>query len=468
MRTGRLALVLAVVAAVASPAVLPASAATSTVVAVGFQFIPNQVMIAPGDTVDFANVDVAPHNLVSRQKTKKGALLFGSDTVATGGRTPVRGVESLKPGAYPFFCSLHPAMVGTLAVRAPGSTVFATVPTLAVVPTPTSITTFGDSLYVTSYGAGTVSKAQVLPGGALGPATPYATGFSSPLGVVFGPDGTAYVADSHPGEGGEVLGRVWALPPGGGDAAGVGRVVVDDLPNGRHNTNGMAVLGARLYITNGNATDDGVTGGPAEQPLSGTILSVPLTARGLSAKTDSRAITVEARGLRNPYDIAFRPGSTELWATSNGPDALDPYGEDLLHRLDVREPTVDFGFPACVYAAGADGPRLGQNPAIKVKCNPRHRRPEALLGLHVSANGLAFAPTAGGWAGEIVLAEFGSLSGVSGHAVVRVPMVDGRAGRPESIQPAPAPLDLTFGPPGSGLYVADFSTGQISLILPLA
>ena len=468
MRAARIVLAAVAAGALAAPLALPASAETATMTALANRFIPDQVSIATGDSLTFVNADVAPHNVISRQTTKKGVLLFGSDTVATGGQTAVRGVEKLKPGAYPFYCSVHPTMVGTLAVRPPGSTVFATVPTAAVVPTPTSVTVFGSSLYVTGYGAGTVSQIPVLPGGALGPATPYATGFSSPLGIVFGPDGTAFVADSHPGEGGSTVGRVRALPPGGGDAGAVGQVVIDGLPNGRHNTNGMAVLGGRLYITNGNSTDDGVTGGPPEQPLSGTVLSVPIGARGIDAAQGSRAITVEARGLRNPYDIAFRPGSTELWVTSNGPDALDPYGEDLLHRLDVREPTVDFGFPACVYATGEAGPQLGQNPAISTKCSPRHRPPEALLGLHVSANGLAFAPTGGGWAGEIVIVEFGSFNGATGHAVVRVPLVDGRAGAVESIQPAPAPLDLTFGPPGSGLYVADFSTGQISLLLPLA
>jgi len=464
----RLLLAGALIAAAAPPLVAPASAETTTMTALALRFVPEQVSISQGGSVTFVNPDIAPHNVLSRQTTRKGVLLFTSDTIPTGGQTAVRGVEKLKPGAYPFYCSVHPAMVGTLTVAAPGSTTFAMVPSAAVVPTATSITSHGGALYATSYGAGTVSQIPVLPGGALGPATPYATGFSSPLGIVFGPDGTAYVADSHLGAGGATVGRVRALPPGGGAAAAVGRVVVDGLPNGRHNTNGLVVQGGRLYIANGNSTDDGVAGGPAEQPLSGTVLSVPVGARGIDASRPTRAITIEARGLRNVYDIAFRPGTTEMWATSNGPDALDPYGEDLLHRFDVRGPAVDFGFPACVYAAGSNGPRVAQNPAIAKPCDPRHRAPEALLGLHVSADGLAFAPTTGGWAGEIVIAEFGSFNGVTGHAVVRVPVVDGRAGVPEEVAVTPAPLDLTFGPGGSTLYVVDFTTGNISLVLPVA
>ncbi len=465
-RAARAVVALALAASVAAP-LFPAAAATTTVVTAGLQFIPSQISIAQGDGVTMLNLDMAPHNLISRQ-TRKGALLFGSATVGAGQQAVVRGVEKLALGAYPFYCSVHPMMLGTLAVRAPGSAAVAAVPTGATVATPTSVTSYGDALYVVGYAAGTVSRVPVLPGGALGPATPWATGFTNPLGIAFGPDGTAFVSDSHSGEGTTTLGRVRAMPPGGGAAGTVGKVVLDDLPNGRHNTNGLAVLGDRLYIANGNSTDDGVSGGPAEQPLSGTILSVLIGARGLSAARRTPSLVVEAVGLRNPYDIAFRPGTSELWVTSNGPDALDPFGEDLLHRFDVRRPTVDFGFPACVYAAVDSESRVGQNPAIDTPCSPRHVPPEALLGLHTSANGMAFAPTTGGWVGELLVVQYGS-NGLppAGHAIVRVPITNGRAGVPERVAVVPAPLDVTTGPPGTGLYVADFATGQISLLVPV-
>ena len=461
MTRARLALAAALLAVL--PAALPADAATATALTVGFRFVPEQITIAPGDSLDLVNVDVAPHNLVSKQ-TRKGVLLFASATVSTGGQAPVRGVERLEPGAYPFFCSIHPTMLGTLVVGTGSAGAPLVGAPAGVVPTPTSITSFDSALYVTSYAAGTVQRLDVLPGGGLGPAAPYATGFSSPLGVTFAPDGTMFVADSWTDDSGALLGRVSAVPPGGGAA----EVVVDGLPNGRHATNGMTVHRGRLVITNGNSTDDGVAGGPPEQPLSGTILSVPVTARGIDARRPGRLITVEARGLRNPYDVAIRPGTDEVWTPSNGPDALDPYGEDLLHRFDLRRPAVDFGFPACVYAAGPDGPRVGQNPAITTPCSPRHERPAALLGLHVSADGIAFAPTSGGWDGAAYIAEFGSFNGATGHAVVRVPVdARGRAGAPETAWPGAAPLDLTFGPDGTGLYVADFSNGVISLLVPV-
>jgi len=444
----------------------PVRAETTTVVSVGFQFAPADAEIAVGDSLKLLNVDVAPHNIVSLV-SRRGVLLFASATVSAGQEAPVRGVEKLTPGAYGFYCSVHPQMVGSLLVKGAGGAQVAVLPTGGVVPTPTSLTTYDGALYVASYARGTVERLPILPGGALAPATTYASGFTNPLGVAFGPEGTMFVSDSH-SLGTATVGRVQAVPPGGGNVATVGRIVVDDLPNGRHNTNGLAVHAARLYIANGNSTDDGVRGGPPEQPLSGTVISVPVGATGISATRPRTALQVEASGLRNPYDIAFRPGTSELWVANNGPDALDPYGEDSLHRFDVRGRTVDFGFPACVYRSGPVGPEVGQNPSISTPCNPRHTRPEMLMGLHVSANGIAFAPTSGGWAGELLVAEYGSnVPPPAGHAVVRVPIVGGRASAPERLAPAGTPLDVTFGPSGAGAYVVDFATGLITLLNPV-
>ena len=438
-------------------ALLPAAggqAATNYVVSEANRFAPEQVSIARGDSLELVNVDVAPHNVVSKQ-AKNGKLLFTSDTITAGQTAVVKGVEALAPGSYAFYCSIHPQMLGTLAVRQPGSAAMAAIPTGGVVASPTSLTFFQDSLYVASYASGTVQKLPVLPGGALGPGTPYVTGLSNPLGVAFAPDGTMFVSESYSGGRG-TLGRVRAFPPGGTGAAST---VIDKLPNGRHNTNGMVVHKGRLYVANGNSTDDGVTGGDAEEPLSGTIVSVPVGARNVVP--GRRELVVEARGMRNPYDVTVRPGTDEVWTATNGPDAQAPYGVDLLHMFDVKTAAPDFGFPGCVYGPNGD---FRQSPAPQ-KCNPKHRKPEALLGLHTSADGLAFGPATGGWNGDLFVARFGSFNGAEGHDIVRVPIVGGHASTPQSVLAAPAPLDLAFGP--AGLYVADFSTGQITLLVPV-
>lgn len=438
------------VATLATTAVLaltPARATDQAITALGNQFLPSSISVTQGSKLTFANADVAPHNVIADANGKTGPL-FTSDTVSAGGTTDVKYVSTLKPATYTFHCSVHPQMHGSLTVTAPGAPAIVATPSGASVPTPTSATFFNGALYVTSWAAGTVVKLTATPGGALTASTPYASGFESPLGLVFGPDGTLYVADAHtPAGATRAQGRVWVVKPDGSKTVGV-----DGLPNGRHNTNGMAVRNNRLYVTNGNSTDDGVAGGPEEQPLSGTVLSYALPLKP-GAKP-----TVEARGLRNVYDVAFRPGTGEAWFPTNGPDALDPYGEDLLHRVDVTKSTADYGFPACVYKAGLV---RGQNPTIAKPCKPT-AKPELALGLHVSADGIAFG-TGGAWGSDAYIAEYGSNDpSLAGHRVVRVPIVNGRAQAPQDVIVGPAPLDVAFGP--DGLYVADFASGAILLL----
>jgi glucose/arabinose dehydrogenase len=228
----------------------------------------------------------------------------------------------------------------------------------------------------------------------------------------------------------------------------------------------MAVKDGRLYITNGNSTDDGVAGGePEVPPYSGSLLSVPLDSRGLTP-IDS---TVEATGMRNVYDVAFRPGTNEAWMTMNGPDALEPFGEDLLMKADVTSDAPDFGFPSCVHRAGPGGPtdpQAGDNTAFPGTCGA-HTAPEVTLGLHVSADGLAFGPADSFWDGDVFIAEFGNFFGApAGRKIVRVPIdTNGVAGAPQDVFVGAGPLDVAFGP--DGLYVADFAASQITLVRPL-
>jgi DNA-binding beta-propeller fold protein YncE len=87
--------------------------------------------------------------------------------------------------------------------------------------------------------------------------------------------------------------------------------------------------------------------------------------------------------------------------------------------------------------------------------------PEALLGLHVSSNGLAFAPD-----GSLYIALYGNNPGEvsAGHQVIRVPIsADGVVSGPhEVVVDGGSPLDVAFGP--AGLYVADFSANTITLV----
>ena len=134
MRARRI-LVAAASAALVLAASAPAHAAVAAAVpgsfAAGFA---TPVVVAPaGQGITFVNADSAPHNFVadgvylSKKDAKKSKWcsaytaktcpLFWSPTIAAGETTEVEGLERLESGKqYPFFCSVHPGMKGTLVV----------------------------------------------------------------------------------------------------------------------------------------------------------------------------------------------------------------------------------------------------------------------------------------------------------------------------------------------------------------
>jgi plastocyanin len=73
-----------------------------------FSFGPASLTVAPGTTVTWTNRDDIPHTVVADDKTFKSKPLDTDDTYA---------YTFDKPGTYPYFCSLHPHMTGTVVVQ---------------------------------------------------------------------------------------------------------------------------------------------------------------------------------------------------------------------------------------------------------------------------------------------------------------------------------------------------------------
>lgn len=93
-------------------AAIPNAAAATTAHTVditGFAFKPAVLNVAAGDPITFINHDQEAHTVVAQS----GA--FKSSGLDTNDRWSVRVA---KPGTYPYFCSLHPYMKGTIVVRA--------------------------------------------------------------------------------------------------------------------------------------------------------------------------------------------------------------------------------------------------------------------------------------------------------------------------------------------------------------
>lgn len=72
-----------------------------------FKFEPANLAIAVGKTVQFVNVDEEPHTATSTDGAFNSKAL---DTNQTWNYT------ATKPGTYPYICSVHPFMKGTLTV----------------------------------------------------------------------------------------------------------------------------------------------------------------------------------------------------------------------------------------------------------------------------------------------------------------------------------------------------------------
>ena len=85
-----------------------ASAGAANQVAVdNFSFSPATAVVPAGATVTWTNRDDVPHNVVSTEKK------FASPVLDTDQQFSHR-FEA--PGAYPYFCSVHPRMTGHIVV----------------------------------------------------------------------------------------------------------------------------------------------------------------------------------------------------------------------------------------------------------------------------------------------------------------------------------------------------------------
>ena len=95
--------------ALAAPAGAQAAPAVHTVVIEGMRFIPQRLELRPGDTVVWRNKDPFPHTA-----TAAGGGGPASPAIAPGGSWTF---TATRRGQYPYLCTLHRTMTGTLVVR---------------------------------------------------------------------------------------------------------------------------------------------------------------------------------------------------------------------------------------------------------------------------------------------------------------------------------------------------------------
>jgi plastocyanin len=86
-------------------------ATTDTIVIKNFMFAPASLTVAPGAVVTVKNEDSVTHTLTA----KTDQTLFNTGPVSPGQTKTFKAPD--KPGSYPFFCTIHQYMTGTLVVR---------------------------------------------------------------------------------------------------------------------------------------------------------------------------------------------------------------------------------------------------------------------------------------------------------------------------------------------------------------
>ena len=208
------------------------------------------------------------------------------------------------------------------------------------------------------------------------------------------------------------------------------RAILTGLPFGRHQQDTVAVgPDGRVYLGSGS-TCDACT---EKDRRSGAILSL---------EPDGTDVRVEARGLRNPYGLAFRPGTTRLYVSDNGRDDLgdtEPAETIVLFRRGA-----DYGWPRC-WSSWQQRRLAGRCAGVTL--------PVAYLEPHSSANSLAF------WRGGLVVAEWGQyLNEQWGRKLVRV---DVGSGQTTTLATGfEHPLGLAVEPTAGGLLVGDWGRGD--------
>jgi glucose/arabinose dehydrogenase len=286
----------------------------------------------------------------------------------------------------------------------------------------------------------------------------YATGLRRPTALAFGPDGLLYatqetgevVAVGRGSAKPRVLARGFATPLGlawdgrmlyvsaqgsvtrlevRGRRVVSRRVVVGGLPFGRHQQDTIA-LGpdGRLYLGSGSTCDV-----CRERDRRSAAI--------LSFRKDGSDLRVHARGLRNPFGLAFHPDG-RLFASDNARDDLGD--EEPAETVVVVRRGADYGWPRC-WASWRLRRLQGSCGGVTA--------PFAYLEPHASANTLAF------WRGRLVVAEWGQyLSERRGRKLV---WIDLRTRRATTLADGfEHPLGLAVDRAGA-LLAADWGRGVV-------
>lgn len=264
----------------------------------------------------------------------------------------------------------------------------------------------GGEVFVTDTTANTITRLRDADGdGKAEERSVFATGLNRPMGMAIH-DGWFYVGNT------DAIVR-FKYAPGQTSLAGKGEVVAKVPGGGNHWTRTLAFSpdGRKLYVTVGSASNVDVEPSPRA-----TILEM---------NPDGSGLRTFATGVRNAVGLAFRPGTSELWAAVHERDML---GDDLVPDYVTRiQENGFYGWPFSYIGSRQDPRRKGERPDLVAKAIV----PDVLLQSHSAPLGLAFydgAQFPAEYRGQAFVALHGSWNRQqrTGYKVVRIPFSDGK------------------------------------------
>ena len=209
------------------------------------------------------------------------------------------------------------------------------------------------------------------------------------------------------------------------------RTIVAGLPYGRHQQDNIVRgPGGRLYFGSGSTCD----ACRERSRVSGAVLSV---------RPDGRGLRIEARGLRNPFGLAYSARTRRLYVTVNNRDDLGTW--EPAETVVVLRRNAHYGWPDCWPS--------WRERRLKGACRGV-TRPFAYLEPHSSASGIA------AWRRKLYVAEWGQYrSNRFGRKVVEI---DERTRRVRTIADGfDHPLAVAVDARGGGILVSDWGRGLI-------
>jgi glucose/arabinose dehydrogenase len=273
-----------------------------------------------------------------------------------------------------------------------------------------------------------------------------ADGLEAPSSLAFFKDGSLYVGETR---------RVLRFPAlDGQEGYGEPQVVIDDLPEGGHNT--RSVLFSPdfndLFVSVGSSCNVC----EENDPRRATIMRY---------NPDGNAGRVYADGLRNAVGITIRPGTDQLWSTNNGRDFL---GDDLPpETVYLVEEGKHYGWPYC-HSGRIIDPQFGTPGSCQDV-----EAPKVEMQAHSAPLGLEFYSGESfpiEYQGDLFVAFHGSWnrSQPVGYKLVRIPIDGDEVGAVEDFAVGwlengnswGRPVDVLTAPDGS-LLISDDAGGRI-------